>query len=318
MRKDSPYKSLERYYPFKSFKAAAENVLAVLHNRLPFDLWMVTQTDGKNWIVLAADDHGYNVREGDVFEWTDSFCYRMTRGLGPNIAPDAAQVEAYASAPIGLEIPIGAYVGVPLVRDDGGLFGTLCAIHPTPFPELILEEDKFISSQARLLSTLLSASVREAMGDESIVTDSRLSIIDELTGLYNRRSLERFLEVEEQRCQRHGYQASIIIIDLLDLEKVNSEKGFVAGDALLKKTAETLSGAVRPFDVICRTGVVRFAVLVTDNTALQTEDLVKRIHERLQQAQIHVAIGRATRTDNTTLSAVMAEAAKNVELDSNS
>jgi len=37
-------------------------VLAFLHRRLGFDLWMVTRTEGDNWIVLQTEDHGY-VRE---------------------------------------------------------------------------------------------------------------------------------------------------------------------------------------------------------------------------------------------------------------
>ena len=101
---------------------------------------MVTRAGGEDWIVLQADDHGYGVQTGDLFRWTDSFCSRMVQGFGPRIAPASDEVPSYASAPIGSQVPIGAYVGVPLTWRDGNLFGTLCAIHPTAVPKHIETE----------------------------------------------------------------------------------------------------------------------------------------------------------------------------------
>ena len=102
--------------PYSGFEAAARAVLGFLHARFGFDLWMVTRTEGEDWIVLHVEDHGYGVRPGTVFRWSDSFCSRMVQGLGPRVAPDAAGVPAYAEAPIGRQVRIGAYIGLPLRR----------------------------------------------------------------------------------------------------------------------------------------------------------------------------------------------------------
>ena len=75
---------------FSDFDAAAHSVLEFLYHRLSFDLWMVTRTEGDDWIVLQALDHGYGVKEGSVFRWADSFCSQMVLGLGPCIAPRSA------------------------------------------------------------------------------------------------------------------------------------------------------------------------------------------------------------------------------------
>ena len=120
---------------FGSFHEAANAVLRHLHEALGFDLWMVTRREGDDWIVLHAADQGYGVKQGDVFRWMDSFCSRMVRGEGPRIAPRSQEIPVYAAAPIGQQVDIGAYVGVPLDWHDGRLFGTLCAIHPQPQPE---------------------------------------------------------------------------------------------------------------------------------------------------------------------------------------
>ena len=121
--------------PFPSFEIAAEATLRFLHSRLGLDLWMVTRTDNKDWIVLNALDQGYGVQKGSVFHWADSFCSRMTEGLGPRIAPDSDEIPVFREAPIGRQVKIGAYVGIPLTRGDGSLFGTLCAIDPDPQPQ---------------------------------------------------------------------------------------------------------------------------------------------------------------------------------------
>jgi len=91
---------------------------------------MVTRTKGDDWIVLHAEDHGYGVENDAVFKRADSFCSQMVQGLGPSMASDSDLMPAYASAPIGKQVKIGAYVGVPLSDADGSLFGTLCAIDP--------------------------------------------------------------------------------------------------------------------------------------------------------------------------------------------
>ncbi|WP_295994039.1 hypothetical protein [Rugamonas sp.] len=103
----------------KDFAEASRATMAFLRERCGFQLWMVTRAEGEDWIVLHADDHGYGVRAGQVYRWTDSFCSRMVRGLGPRVAPDSARVDSYAAAPIGRLVDIGAYIGIPLTRADG-------------------------------------------------------------------------------------------------------------------------------------------------------------------------------------------------------
>ncbi|MFI9651240.1 GAF domain-containing protein [Guyparkeria halopsychrophila] len=122
--------NLADFLPYTDFHTACQAVLAHLSERTGLGLWMMTRTEGEDWIVLQAEGDRYTVAGGDVLHWTDSFCSLMVVGKGPQVAPQADEVPAYREAPIGLQVPIGAYVGVPVLRDDGELFGTLCAIDP--------------------------------------------------------------------------------------------------------------------------------------------------------------------------------------------
>ena len=130
-------------------------VLRYLYNRVGFSLWMVTQAESDDWIILHALDRFYGMKAGSVYRWSDSFCSRMVSGEGPRLAPASDEVEAYRTAPIGKQLSIGAYVGVPIEREDGSLFGTLCAIDPSPQPEASPEELETVELVARLLGRVL-------------------------------------------------------------------------------------------------------------------------------------------------------------------
>src|ERR1700712_5645988 len=102
----------------RDFAGASREVLSFLHQRLGMDLWMVSRTDDEDWVVLESEDHGYGVKNGDVFRWAETLCSRMVRGEGPRIAPRVADVPAYAALSRKQPLPVGAYVGVPLVNAD--------------------------------------------------------------------------------------------------------------------------------------------------------------------------------------------------------
>ncbi len=302
------YHNLNAFNPFPNFRQAAEAVLQGLYDRLPFKLWMVTHTEGEDWSVLATVDHGYEVKAGDVFCWSDSICYRMTQGLGPYLANRSEDIPAYASAPIRKKIKIGAYIGIPLIHKNGSLYGTLCAIHPAEFGHTLNDEFEFIKTQARLLSTLISCEEQKEVIKGELKTEKQVSQLDALTGVYNRRGWNNILIIEEQRCQRYDSPASIIMLDLDDLKRVNDNYGHKFGDELLKRTAGLLVNAVRSFDLVCRIGGDEFAILGVELTEVETEQMVERIQARLQEEEIAASIGWASRMPSMELTEVLERA----------
>lgn len=277
------------------FNTAALAVLTYLHDRIGFDLWMVTRTEGNDWIVLQANDQGYGVKAGDVFNWTDSFCSRMIVGEGPCIAPSSDAVAAYASAPIGQQVKIGAYVGVPLIKEDGSLFGTLCAIHPVPQPPVIQQELPLIELLAQLLSRILQAEMK-------VVEQTRLAehlqteaLTDVLTGLYNRRGWDQLLSSEEERCAIYGYPACIIVLDIDGLKVTNDSQGHPAGDLLLQQTGEVLKQVTRKQDIVARIGGDEFAMLCVECTLDEGELIRQRLTQALAAHQLRASVGIAGR-----------------------
>ncbi|MGB3612549.1 MAG: diguanylate cyclase [Elainellaceae cyanobacterium] len=281
-----------------NFECVVRDMLDTLYQRLGFDLWMVTRTEGNDWIIQQVCDRGsYEITEGSVFNWTDSFCSRMVLGNGPHIAPTAQHIIAYANAPIGRQLTIGAYAGVPLVAKDGTLLGTLCAIHPNPLPESIQDELPLIMSMGKLLSAAIEAERKVHAALRKAERIEAESLKDHLTGVYNRRAWAKFLDCEEHRCVRTGFPACIIVLDLDDLKQVNDTRGHLAGDKYLRKTARAIENALllRTEDYIARLGGDEFAILCTDCAADTAAGIVERIKARLKGYRIKASIGWAAR-----------------------
>ncbi|KAA3654158.1 MAG: sensor domain-containing diguanylate cyclase [Proteobacteria bacterium] len=286
---------------FTDFTAASRAVLRHLHKRLGFKLWMVTRTEGDDWIVLDAEDHGYGVEPGTVFRWADSFCSEMVKGNGPRIAPRSAAVPAYASAPIGQQVAIKAYVGLPLVRADGSLFGTLCAIDPADQPESITEELPLVELLGGLLSTLLQAELQATDEKRRAERLAAEAMTDTQTGLYNRRGWDTLLVQEDARCRRYGHSAAIIIADLDGLKRVNDARGHAAGDALIAQAADILRDCVRGNDIVARLGGDEFGILSVECDRTGANTLFRRLRTAADAAGVDMSIGLAMRTHSAGL-----------------
>ena len=298
--------------PYTDFEQASRATLAFLHQRLGFELWLMTRREGSDWIVLQAEDHGYNVEDGTVFHWADSFCSQMVQGNGPRIAPCSKSISAYAAAPIGQDIPIGAYIGVPIGKESGELFGTLCAIDPMPQKESILDELPLIELLSRHLGTILMSELAANEQRRFLKKAQHNAMTDILTGLLNRRGWEQKLEEEEVHAQRYGSPVCVVIVDLDGLKETNDSKGHAQGDILIQKAAQSLQSAVRDSDIIARTGGDEFGILAVECNVNDSEKLVQRIKEMLAFDGVSASVGMAMRDPKIGLLQAVTEADHNM------
>jgi two-component system cell cycle response regulator len=100
---------------------------------------------------------------------------------------------------------------------------------------------------------------------ESLATEVyKLAALDQLTGLYNRRSAEQRLEEEMSRAIRHSRPLTLLLLDLNSLKKVNDTLGHAAGDLVLETFAERLKRAIRGSDLAARMGGDEFMVILPE------------------------------------------------------
>ncbi|WP_144446131.1 GGDEF domain-containing protein [Halorhodospira halophila] len=123
---------------------------------------------------------------------------------------------------------------------------------------------------------------REAMEQRIVELDQQLHV-DWLTGLTNRRGLERALEVELERARRSAAPVSLIFLDLDGFKALNDERGHQAGDEALQQAAELLKSRVRETDAVARWGGDEFVILCRDTDQAGAEVVARALALRLAQ-----------------------------------
>lgn len=95
-----------------------------------------------------------------------------------------------------------------------------------------------------------------------------LADIDPLTGLLNRRGLEKGLDVEMSRISRTGETITFVCVDLDHFKRVNDTHGHPVGDEVLRKLGEVLRKTSRKTDLIARMGGEEFVIVFSGQSAL--------------------------------------------------
>lgn len=116
---------------------------------------------------------------------------------------------------------------------------------------------------------------------ESIRRITRLeheSITDPLTGLYNRRHMDRRLDEEVARSRRYGQPLSVVMLDIDQFKGINDRLGHLAGDYILQSIAQRLRQNLRRVDLAARFGGEEF-VIIAPHTEL---DSALQIAEKLR------------------------------------
>jgi diguanylate cyclase (GGDEF)-like protein len=94
----------------------------------------------------------------------------------------------------------------------------------------------------------------------------KLSYLDGLTGIFNRRFFELRIMQEIERAYRCRTAMAVIIADIDQFKRLNDEFGHLLGDEVLRQVSSLFHQQLRKIDVVCRYGGEEFAILLTDTT----------------------------------------------------
>lgn len=285
----------------RTFTQAADAVMRYLREQSDMGLWSISRVQDDDWILLKVDDRAYKLSDNTVLRWQDSFCSRMVLGEGPMFDHDCNLSGSYCDVPIGRQLRISAYVGVPLRFPDGTLFGTLCGIDPEP--QLAFSETFKASVRlaGELLSLILAQETRELRASHQLKEVIAAAHRDPLTDVANRLAWEGRVDEEEGRLQPLAEPACAIVIDLDELKGINDSKGHAAGDDHLRAAARALEACLRSTDFVARIGGDEFAVLAVSCNRDQANQLLNRIRESFSQNAIVASMGMAMRRQNRSL-----------------
>ncbi|MFN3790992.1 DUF484 family protein [Massilia sp.] len=129
---------------------------------------------------------------------------------------------------------------------------------------------------------------------ENVISNEMLKFIgltDSLTGVYNRRYIDRRLVEEIARARRQGYRVSCMYIDIDHFKQVNDSVGHAGGDEVLREVANRIKAELRMSDALARFGGEEFVVLLIDADLESASMVAQRIRASVALNPVHLNTG---------------------------
>ena len=124
--------------------------------------------------------------------------------------------------------------------------------------------------------------LRTARDMRRLILLEQENITDPLTGIYNRRHLERRLNEEFHKARRYGNALSIILIDIDHFKRINDGYGHQFGDLVLGCLAKLIQQSVRSADIAARYGGEEFMIVAPNTDCLEAERLAERLRSQIR------------------------------------
>ena len=121
-----------------------------------------------------------------------------------------------------------------------------------------------------------------------ITEDVRLSTIDSLTNIYNKRFINGFLLKEVERSRRLNKHFSIVICDMDDFKRINDTYGHLSGDMVLKSFSQLIKSSIRNIDVAGRYGGDEFVIILPETACEDACNIIDRLRFKIEGMDIPV------------------------------
>jgi diguanylate cyclase (GGDEF)-like protein len=251
--------------------------------------------DGEpSWLALTPGGSGEAATAAAGPHLPASALRYVERTGDPLVVSDATQDDRFSRDPYFAGLDCCSLLVLP-VRHQGSMEGLLVLENRLlrgAFTAERLEGVNLIAGQlaVSLHNAMVYASMERMVADrtdELARANERLSYLtftDALTGLANRRRLQRVLSAEWRRARRAGRPIALAMVDIDHFKRYNDEFGHVAGDRCLQRVATLLDLHARADDLAARYGGEEFAIVMpgTDlDTALGAADRLRAAVEAL-------------------------------------
>ncbi len=135
-----------------------------------------------------------------------------------------------------------------------------------------------------------------------------MTIIDGLTGAYNKRYFAENLEKEIPRCTRHQRPLSLLMFDIDHFKRINDDHGHLTGDFVLREMARRVRTRVRKEEVFARYGGEEFVITLPEATADQATKVAEDVRKLVasdpfefegEKIAVTISVGVATTMEET-------------------
>lgn len=165
-----------------------------------------------------------------------------------------------------------------LLRDLGSTNGTY--INDELVDEYVLRDGDFIKVGRCIFKFLSGSNIENAYHEEIY----RLTTVDGLTQVFNKRYFVETLEREIGRAQRYRRDLSLIIFDIDHFKQINDTYGHLAGDYVLKQLAAVIKSRIRREDILARYGGEEFTIVLPEIDAYNAYQFAEKIRQLTEKA----------------------------------
>lgn len=171
--------------------------------------------------------------------------------------------------------------------------------------------EKFPEKKLHLFSIIVRqlATLRDATLLDKV---KKLSITDELTGLYNRRGTNEELKQQFYRYLRYGSNFTFGILDIDDFKKVNDTYGHPAGDRVLKQLTDMMKRYSRQSDIMGRYGGEEFAFILSNTDLKGAYTFSEKLRKKIAESEFKV---KSDKKENITISIGVTDLDSNSKID---
>jgi diguanylate cyclase (GGDEF)-like protein len=178
------------------------------------------------------------------------------------------------------QIPQLQIVHQTISTDSAFKGNTVCVNHP--YLGSLIE----FSQKVEWMSLIGRQNRELAVQLQKLETMERLTIVDDLTDLYNRRHLDAVLETEIQRHYRTGDPFTVLFLDVDHLKHINDDNGHQVGSNIIKEVGRQIKACIRSIDHGFRYGGDEFVVILVGVNAEQGVKIAERMRLNSQQSKM--------------------------------
>ena len=163
-----------------------------------------------------------------------------------------------------------------------------------PYSQILQEANEELGKLVYSYEQLLMNFKEEKERAESLARELRekndrlrnLSVRDGLTGMFNHKYLQEYLDKEIARCKRYKRSFSLILFDLDHFKKINDNYGHRIGDMVLQKIGDVVLSLIRENDIAARYGGEEFAVILPETGLQGSIVIAEKIRRAVENLEI--------------------------------
>ena len=200
---------------------------------------------------------------------------------------DTAQPLVISSVPLNADwiespVPIRSWVGAPIIVKGRAI---AC------FSLSSLEPDFYRRRHADLLAVFAGQAALALQNARLFAEIQQLAMVDDLTGIFNRRHFFELGEHEFHRAQRYNRPLAVIMLDLDNFKLVNDTHGHAVGDQVLRMIAERCRSNIREVDILGRYGGEEFTIILPEAGPPEAHAISERLRKHIARMPITTTAG---------------------------